>query len=134
MAQRITQPQMIVGLLVAAQHVGACYLCIHHWGWGYLGAAAASVWSNLLSVSLLALVVVASGRAESVFGRPSKAAFQGWVEFAGLAYASAGAVRWVGQEGLCACRSRVVSSPPAPTALPTANALSSPLRLLLMQP
>lgn len=81
---------MTVSLLVAVQHVGACYLCIHRLGWGYLGAAAASCWSNLLSVLLLAAYVAASGQGEQVWGRPSRDALRGWREFGGLAYASAG--------------------------------------------
>lgn len=86
---------MVVGLLVAVQHVGACWLLIHRLGWGYLGAAAASVWSNTLSLGLLAAWVAASGKGEAVWGRPSKEAFQGWRSFAGLAYASAGGeYRW----------------------------------------
>ena len=43
-AQRMTQPQMAVGLVVAVQHVAACWLCVHRLGMGYLGAAVASVW------------------------------------------------------------------------------------------
>ena len=89
-AQRITQPQMAVGLVVAVQHVGACYLLIHKLGLSYLGAAAASCWSNLLSLALLAAYVAVTGHGESVWGRPSHEALQGWRTFAGLAYASAG--------------------------------------------
>lgn len=102
-AQRITHPQALTGFIVAAQHVAACYLLIHRWHWGYLGAAAASVWSNLLSVSLLAACVAAAGKGGDVWGRPSADALRGWRTFSGLAYASAAmkcveswSFRWVG--------------------------------------
>ncbi|KAI7842583.1 hypothetical protein COHA_003687 [Chlorella ohadii] len=88
-AQRITQPQMVTGLVVAAQHVAACYLFIHRWGYGYLGAAFAACWSTFLSLALLAAWVALAGKGEQVWGRPSRAALQGWRTFAGLAYASA---------------------------------------------
>jgi MATE family multidrug resistance protein len=81
---------MVIGLLVALQHVAACYLLIHRVGWGYLGAAAASCWSSFLSVGLLAVYVAAAGLGEQVWGRPTREALQGWRTFAGLAYASAG--------------------------------------------
>ena len=95
-AQRVTQPQMAVGLLVALQHVAACYLLIHRAGWGYLGAAAASCWSSFLSLGLLAAYVAAAGLGERVWGRPTAEALQGWRTFAGLAYASAGKLRAAG--------------------------------------
>ncbi|PSC71055.1 MATE efflux family isoform A [Micractinium conductrix] len=88
-AQRMTQPQMAVGLVVAVQHVAACWLCVHRLGMGYLGAAVASVWSNVLSLALLVGWVAAAGLGERVWGRPSREAFTGWRQFAGLAYASA---------------------------------------------
>ena len=89
-ALRITQPQMVVGLVVAAQHVAACYLFIHRLHWGYLGAAAAAVWSTLLSLVLTVAWVAVAGMGELVWGRPSREALSGWRTFAGLAYASAG--------------------------------------------
>lgn len=63
-AQRITQPQMVTGLVVAAQHVAACYLFIHRWGFGYLGAAFAACWSTFLSLALLAAWVALAGKGE----------------------------------------------------------------------
>ncbi len=65
-AQRITQPQMVTGLVVAAQHVAACYLFIHRWGYGYLGAAMAACWSTFLSLALLAAWVAVAGKGEQV--------------------------------------------------------------------
>lgn len=89
-AQRITQPQMAVSLLVAAQHVAVCHLLIHRLGLGFLGAAFASAWSNLLSVALLAAWVALAGKGQAVWGRPSREALAGWRQFGRLAYASAG--------------------------------------------
>ncbi|KAL4857142.1 Protein DETOXIFICATION 15 [Chlorella vulgaris] len=86
-AQRITRPQMVTGLLVAAQHVAACWLLVRHAG--YLGAAYASCWSNLLSLALLAAYCAVLGLGEQVWGRWSRDALSGWRQFAGLAYASA---------------------------------------------
>lgn len=63
-AQRITQPQMVTGLVVAVQHVAACWLLIHHWGYGYLGAAFAACWSTFLSLALLAAWVALAGKGE----------------------------------------------------------------------
>lgn len=88
-AQRITQPQMAVSLLVAAQHVAVCHLLIHRLGLGFLGAAFASAWSNLLSVALLAAWVALAGKGQAVWGRPSREALAGWRQFGRLAYASA---------------------------------------------
>ena len=101
MAQRITQPQMAVGLVVAVQHVAVCYLLINRTRLGFLGAAVASGWSNLLSVALLAAYVAVAGMGEQVWGRPSREAFARWRQFAGLAYASAGEwlARMEGQGG-----------------------------------
>lgn len=93
-AQRITQPQATVSLVVAAQHVGACYLLISRFG--YLGAAAASVWSSFLSCALLAAYVGLAGKGAQVWGRPSSEALRGWRAFGGLAYASAGEPRRAG--------------------------------------
>ncbi len=81
---------MAVSLLVAAQHVAVCYVLIHRLGLGFLGAAFASSWSNLLSVALLAAWVALAGQGQAVWGRPSREALAGWRQFARLAYASAG--------------------------------------------
>ena len=62
--QRITQPQMVTGLVVAVQHVAACWLLIHRWGYGYLGAAFAACWSTFLSLALLAAWVALAGKGE----------------------------------------------------------------------
>lgn len=82
---------MATGLLVAVQHVAACQLLVHTWGLGFMGAALASCWSNLLSLALLAGYVAAAGLGGCVWGSPSREAFAHWRQFAGLAYSSAGA-------------------------------------------
>ena len=74
---------------MAAQHVGATYLCIYTFRGGYLGAAWATMWSNLLAALLLAGYVRLAGLQARVWGTPSRAALQGWAPFARLAYASA---------------------------------------------
>lgn len=75
--------------MVALQHVGATYLCIYTFGGGYLGAAWATVWSNLLATALVAGYVCAAGLQDRVWGRPSRAALSGWLPYARLAYSSA---------------------------------------------
>ena len=52
-AQGVTAPQAWVSGGVALLHFGACHLCIHTLGWGYLGAAAATTGSSLLSLLLV---------------------------------------------------------------------------------
>eukprot|EP00887_Chlorella_sp_A99_P006737 scaffold3.g6737.t1 len=107
-AQSITAPQAWVSFVVALQHIPACYLFIHTlgdarssdgptaWppvrlspGMGYLGAAAATCWSTLLSVSLLVGYIAWAGMGATVWGTPTREAFKGWRHFAHLAYASA---------------------------------------------
>lgn len=88
-AQSITAPQAWVSFVVALQHIPACYLFIHTLGMGYLGAAAATCWSTLLSVSLLVGYIAWAGMGATVWGTPTREAFKGWRHFAHLAYASA---------------------------------------------
>jgi hypothetical protein len=78
-AMGIAHPQMWISGIVAAQHIGATHLCIYTFRWGYLGAALATVWSNLLALLMLAGYSWAAGLHGKVWGRPSKAALQvGW--------------------------------------------------------
>ncbi|GAB4814513.1 hypothetical protein N2152v2_001559 [Parachlorella kessleri] len=85
----IVQPQMWVGGLAAAQHLGATYLCVFTFRWGYLGPAVATVWTNALQLLLLAGLVWAAGLAGKVWCRPSWGALKGWGAFGRLAYYSA---------------------------------------------
>lgn len=55
---------------------------------GINGAALASCLATLYQIVMLVAYVFYSGQARIVFGRPSRAALQGWAEFARLAYPS----------------------------------------------
>jgi multidrug resistance protein, MATE family len=97
-AQQITNPQAVVQLFVAAQHIPTTYLCIHIFKMGYIGAAISSGWANLLSMVLLMAWVYREGIEERVWGRQFYDIFTilildnppvSWSKFTKLAYASA---------------------------------------------
>ena len=73
-AQRVTTPTAWVSALAAAQHVPATHLLIRRFG--YVGAAYASTWSQLLALVLAAAYVRAIGLHPRVWGTPNGLQFQ----------------------------------------------------------
>lgn len=67
MAQGVALPQMWISCLAAVQHVAASHLFINTWGFGYMGAAYATVWTSALVMVLLAAYVWATSLSATVW-------------------------------------------------------------------
>ncbi len=82
--QGVVHPQMVIQVVNTALYPVYCYVFFDLMGMGYMGAAAAKVFSELFYVSILVIYLKYTGCRSESFVPFDKSAFAGWREYLAL--------------------------------------------------